>query len=133
MFPLNLFQVPCFHKIFYDKMFQTLHFPGGTTTKPTCSAYSTNCCRLTNKHKQIQINTNKYKYKYKSSNIHFSFAINAVISLCDQYQFCEIITFLQVEAFCDVTLAVDGASIKCHKMVSSLSKRCKSTDAKLVP
>jgi len=24
---------------------------------------------------------------------------------------------LQVEAFCDVTLAVDGASIKCHKMV----------------
>ena len=26
---------------------------------------------------------------------------------------------LQVEAFCDVTLAVDGASIKCHKMVRS--------------
>ena len=25
----------------------------------------------------------------------------------------------QVEAFCDVTLAVDGASIKCHKMVRS--------------
>ena len=24
----------------------------------------------------------------------------------------------QVEAFCDVTLAVDGASIKCHKMVT---------------
>ena len=24
---------------------------------------------------------------------------------------------LQLEAFCDVTLAVDGASIKCHKMV----------------
>ena len=23
----------------------------------------------------------------------------------------------QVEAFCDVTLAVDGASLKCHKMV----------------
>ena len=23
----------------------------------------------------------------------------------------------QLEAFCDVTLAVDGASLKCHKMV----------------
>lgn len=26
---------------------------------------------------------------------------------------------LQTEAFCDVTLAVDGASIKCHKMILS--------------
>ena len=25
--------------------------------------------------------------------------------------------FFKLEAFCDVTLAVDGASIKCHKMV----------------
>ena len=33
----------------------------------------------------------------------------------------KMFNFFQVEAFCDVTLAVDGASIKCHKMVSSLT------------
>ena len=28
-----------------------------------------------------------------------------------------MVYLLQVEAFCDVTLAVEGASLKCHKMV----------------